>query len=148
MYIDEKTNEAKKYDVNIKKPKKWELPQSIPLRYLLSVYHRLHLSNMENKTAMNEKGEKTIYQFQVGFMLNPVLNIKKAFKEKSEINMEKYFSGTTMTPVRKVLKKRNTRVISLLMFNENIKNMIFKVLSPIVYCIMENYVCVDYLCCP
>ena len=26
--------------------------------------------------------------------------------------------------------------------------MVFKVLSSIVYCIMDNYICFDYLCCP
>ena len=49
--------------------------------------------------------------------------------------------------VSKLLKKVNTRVLSLLMFYENRKNIIFKVLSSIVYCIMENFVFVDYLCC-
>ena len=51
-------------------------------------------------------------------------------------------------PVIKVLQKGNTRVLLLLMFYENRKNMKFKVLSSIVYCIMENFVYVDYLCCP
>ena len=94
------------------------------------------------------KREKKIHQFQVGYMLNPELNINKAFKEKVESNLAKSFSGTTMTLVRKVLKKGNNHVLSLLMFYENRKNMIFKVLSPIFYYIMDNYVCVDYLCSP
>ena len=38
-------------------------------------------------------------------MLNPKLNINKAFKEEVESNLEKSFRGTTMTPVRKLLKK-------------------------------------------
>ena len=80
-------------------------------------------------------------------MLNPELNSNKAFKE-NEINMENYFRGATMMPVRKVLQKGNTRVISLLIFDENRKIMIFKVLSSIVYCIMEKFVCVNYLSCP
>ena len=33
------------------------------------------------------------------------------------------------------------------MFIENIKNTISKVLSSVVYCIMESYACDDYLCC-
>ena len=53
-----------------------------------------------------------------------------------------------MTPIRKVLRKENTRVLSLLVFYENIKNMIFKVLSSVVYYIIDKYVCVDYMCCP
>ena len=36
MSINGKINQAKKYDVNINKSKKWELSQSIPLRCLLS----------------------------------------------------------------------------------------------------------------
>ena len=34
------------------------------------------------------------------------------------------------------------------MFDENRNKMILKVLRSIVYCTMDNYVCVDYLCCP
>ena len=52
-----------------------------------------------------------------------------------------------MIPTRKVLRKDNTHVISLLMFYENIKKMIFMVLISVVYCIMDNYFCDDYLCC-
>ena len=74
-----KINEANKYDLNINKSKEWELSQSIPLRYLLSAYHSLTFQHMTNKMAMNEK-EKTVYQFQVGYMLNPELNINREFK--------------------------------------------------------------------
>ena len=79
------------------------------------------------------------YQFQVGYMLNPEFNSNKEFKEQVEINLEKFFSGETMTPVRKVLQKGNTRVLSLLMFYKNRNKIKFKVLSSIVYCIMENF---------
>ena len=33
------------------------------------------------------------------------------------------------------------------MFYENMNNMIFKLLSSVVYCIINNYGCADYLCC-
>ena len=55
MSIDEKTNIAKKYDVNIKTYKKWNFSESITWRYLLSAYHRLHLWYMSNKMVINEK---------------------------------------------------------------------------------------------
>ena len=35
----------------------------------------------------------------------------------------------------------------MLYIYENRKNMIVKVLSSVVVCIIENYVCADYLCC-
>ena len=56
------------------------------------------------------------------------------------------FDKLTMVPTRKVLKKDNTGVISLLMFYEDIKTMIFKVLGSVVYFIMYNYLCDDYMC--
>ena len=53
-----------------------------------------------------------------------------------------------MMPVIKMVLKGNTHVPSLLMFYENRKSVIFKVLSYIVYCIMDKYSYVDYLCFP
>ena len=58
MSIDLKINEAQKDDVNISKSVKWGLSQSITLQYLLSAYHCLPLSNMENNMVINEKEEK------------------------------------------------------------------------------------------
>ena len=78
-------------------------------------------------------------------MLNTGSNINKAFTEKIEINMVLNFSYKIMTHIRKVLKKENTRVIPYLMFSDNINNMIFKVLISVVYCIIDNYLCADYL---
>ena len=53
-----------------------------------------------------------------------------------------------MMPIRRVSRKENTCVISLLVFCENRKSAIFKLLSSVVYCIMENYICAYYLCSP
>ena len=52
----------------------------------------------------------------------------------------------TMITIRKVLRKENTFVISIPMFHENINNMIFKVLSSVVYFIIKHYLCADHLC--
>ena len=51
-------------------------------------------------------------------MSDTELNSNKALKEQVEINLQKYFSGATIIPIRKVLQKRNTRVISIMMFYE------------------------------
>ena len=45
-----------------------------------------------------------------------------------------------------MLNKYSTRVLALLMFYENRKTTIIKVLGSIIYCITESYICVDYLC--
>ena len=78
-------------------------------------------------------------------MLKPELKINKAFKEQVESNLEKTFSSTTMRHIIKVLRKDSTCVISLMMLYENRKNVIFMLLSSVVYCIIYNYVCVGYL---
>ena len=81
-------------------------------------------------------------------MLNPGLNINKVFIEQLKIHMDLTFSSKTMIPIRIVLRKDNNRVLSLFMFDENRKNIIFKVISSVVYYIIKNNVCADYLCCP
>ena len=51
-----------------------------------------------------------------------------------------------MVPIRILLSKENTCVLSLMIFYENRKSMVFKVLGSVGYGIMDNYVCADYLC--
>ena len=62
--------------------------------------------------------------------------------------MEKKFSSTKMTPIRRVLKKDITRVLSLKMFYENRNKHDVQGIGFSCFCIMDNYVCVDYLGCP
>ena len=59
--------------------------------------------------AMNENGI-LFYQFQVGYMLNPGFNINKALREKVESYLDFNFSSKTIMPIRKVMRKDNTRV--------------------------------------
>ena len=74
-------------------------------------------------------------------MLNTGLNISKAFREQVEINLDLIFFSKTM-------RKDKTRFLSLLMLYENMQNIIFKVLSSVVYCIINKYACDDYNCYP
>ena len=139
--------EAKKEDVKIKKYEKWKYcERSTPLQYLCSMYHPVPLCHGDNKMVMNEKENKTNHQFQVGYMLNPGLNTNREFREQVEINLDLVFSSKTMIPIRIVLRKENTRVLSPMMFHENKKNIIFKVFISVVYFIIKYYVCSDYLC--
>ena len=57
------------------------------------------------------------------------------------------FSYKVMIPIITFLRKYNNWVLSLMMFYENIRNVIFKVLSSVVYCIINNCLCADYRCC-
>ena len=79
-------------------------------------------------------------------MLNTGLNINNEFREQVEINMYQNFGYKKKISIKRVPRKENTCVISLLMFYEKRKNIILKVSSSVVYCITGYYVCDDYLC--
>ena len=51
-----------------------------------------------------------------------------------------------MLPIKMVLKKYNRRVLSHLMFYENINTTTFKVMGSLIYCIMVKYLCVYFQC--
>ena len=63
--------------------------------------------------------------------------------------MNNKFGPSTQPSIRSTLSKNNTRVLELLMFYETIKNPkeAFKVLSCVIYSIINNYVCIDYIAC-
>ena len=68
--------------------------------------------------------------------------------------MEKYmytkFGGIKQPFIKTKLSKKNTRALELIMFYEtrgyNLKKY-FRVSSCVVYSIIENYVCIDYIDC-
>ena len=80
--------------------------------------------------------------------MNTNLNMKKVFREQVKVCMKTTFSTSTMTQSSKILLKPNTRVLALVMFNENrggnAKEM-FRVLNCVIYKSIINYVCIDYL---
>ena len=61
--------------------------------------------------------------------------------------MKTTFSTSTMTHISKILLKPNTIVLALGMFFDNRKNAkkVFIVLSCVIYKIISNYFCIDYL---
>ena len=80
-------------------------------------------------------------------MINPTLNINKSFKEKITNCMKTTFGAITQPHIRTILEKNNTRVLALVMFYEKRKNPknVFRVLSYVIYTIIRNYICIDYL---
>ena len=58
--------------------------------------------------------------------------------------MGTFFSGAMTKGIKNVLKRENTHVIEILMFNKNIKILFFELLGSIIYDIIENYFCLDF----
>ena len=61
--------------------------------------------------------------------------------------MKTTFGAITQAHISKILAKKNTRVLALLTFYETRKTpkKVFKVLSCVIYTIIRNYICIDYL---
>ena len=61
--------------------------------------------------------------------------------------MKTTFGSITQTHISKISAKQNTRMLAISIFYETRKNpkKVFKVFSCVIYIIISNYVCIDYL---
>ena len=82
------------------------------------------------------------------YMLNLHLNMNKGFKDQVKTFLSNTFGADTNRHINKTPMNRYTRVLALLVFYEhgtfNPRKM-FKVLSCVIWTIIERYVCIDYL---
>ena len=86
------------------------------------------------------------YQSQVGCMSYSNLEHNDAFKDQIEFFLSPQFDYKPSVQMRKKLKHYNIYVIAMIIFYENRKSSIFKLLGVTVYFFLEKYVCGDYLC--
>ena len=124
---------------------KYNYFELITIQNLLSSYHSVPLWHIyKNMMLYIFKTEKlhsfkwVICLIQAWIMIS-CLNIKL---KKNELNIWQKNNYS----YQKVLKKDNSCFFSLMIFRENRKTTIFKVLGLVIYCIMDNYLCVGYLC--
>ena len=93
------------------------------IQSLLGTNHCLPLSYMATSYIWIEETNKRINEFSIGCMMNSNLSINKAFKDQVKLCMKTTFSTSTMTHISKILLKPNTRVLAVVMFFYNRKNM-------------------------
>ena len=82
-------------------------------------------------------------------MYNPTLHTNKVFKDEVKACLGNTFGADTNKHINNILLKNNTRVIALTVHYEHgtfKTRKLFKVLSYVIYTIIERYVCIDYLC--
>ena len=88
--------------------------------------------------------------FTIGYMLNTTLNVNKVFRDQVGKLLKDAFHPGNMSGINNVLKKESTCVISLVIFYENITTnpmKVFRVLIFVLYYVIDNYVCIEYICC-
>ena len=117
------------------------------IQSLLGTNHCIPLSHMAKSYIWLEETNQCINEFSIGYTMNPNLIMNKVFRYQVKVCMKTTFNTSTMTNISKILLKPNKRVLALVMFFEKRKNAkkIFRVLSCVIYTIIRNYVCIDYL---
>ena len=94
--------------------------------------------------------DETINQFSIGYMINPSLNCNRVFIVQVENFLSVSFASSKMETIRDFLKNKNTCVIDTIMtYDKNGGNVktVYRVLSCVVYYLIDNYVCNNYLLC-
>ena len=77
----------------------------IPLFLLLGVNPCLPLMNMSKICVYINSIEKHINEFEIGYMVNPTLNVKKEFREQVDKFSKEAFRPSNMSGIRNVIKK-------------------------------------------
>ena len=118
------------------------------MEYVLGANCRMPLLHMSNRKIWIEETNQRINEFSFAYMFYPVLHTKKVFRYQVKACLNNTFGADTNKHINKTLMKRDTRVLALVVFYElgnfNPSN-VFKVLSCILYKIIDRYVCIDYL---
>ena len=117
---------------------------------IVGVNHRLPILHMSKIMVHIYTKEKTIHQFAIGYMINPSLHINRIFIEQFQKCLGCYFSINTIKTIRDCLLKKNKYVMALINIYENngkYTRTVYRVLSCVVYTLIDNYVCIDYLLC-
>ena len=87
--------------------------------------------------------------FSFAYMCNPHLHINEMFTKQVKACLSKTFGDDTNKQINLIMKQPNTRVFALIMIYEQGQNQTekrFKVLSCVIYTMIDKYVCIDYLC--
>ena len=135
-------------DKKVKAKVKWNQINLISMESLLGSNCRIPLLHMSKRKVYIEITNERINEFSFAYMCNPHLYRHKVFTEQLKICLSSTFGADTIKRINLILKIPNTRVIALIMIYElgsysTIK--VFKVLSCVVYTMIDKYVCIDYL---
>ena len=125
---------------NIQTKDKWNQLNLMDIQSLLWTNHRLPLSHTARNYIWLEETNQRINGFSIGYIMNPNLSMKKAFREQVKVCMRTTFSTSTITHISKIPLKPNTRVLELVMFFENRKKYakkMFRVLCCVIYKIIK-----------
>ena len=110
--------------------------------------NRLPLFNMAKRFIWINETKQRINELTIGCIINPGLNVNKAFREQGKKFMNTTFGEITQPFIKATLAKNNTSVLALVMFYKTrAEKKYFRVFSCVICTIIKNYFCIDYLAC-
>ena len=127
---------------------KWNQLNLLNMKYMLGANCRMPLLHMSKIYTWFEETNQRINEFYIVYMINKNLYRNRSFKYQLKVCFKHTFGPYTISHINKALQKKNTRVLALVIFYENGKTIIrklFRVLSCVIYTIIDKYVCIDYL---
>ena len=128
---------------------KWNQLYLLSMDSVLGGNCRIPLINMSKRKFYIEETNERMNEFYFAYMCNPTLYRHKVFKEQMKLCLNNTFGADTIKQINVILKRPNTRVIAFIFNYEHGRystRKMFKVLSCVVYTIIDKYVCIDYLC--
>ena len=136
------------FNKKIETKDKWNQLYLLSMESVLGVNCRIPLLHMSKRKFYIEITNERINEFSFAYMCNPTAYKHKVFKDQVKSCLGNTFGADTNKHINEILLRPNTRVIALIVNYEHgsfstIK--MFKVLSCVIYTIIDKYVCIDYL---
>ena len=117
---------------------------------ILGVNHRLPILHISKRMVNIYTTGKTISPFAIGCIINTSIDFNNEFRTQVETFLVDYCSMKTMKTIKSILMKKNKFVMALIMIYENngkIPKQLYRVVSCVVYNVIDNCVCIEYLLC-
>ena len=148
IVIYEKNLPAEDYiNKTIETKYKWNKINVLSMESMLGVNCCITLLHMSKRKNWIEETNQRINEFSFGCIFIPTLYSNKVSREQVKSMFKNTFGTDNNKNIHKTLQKQNTRVLALVVFYElgNINpRKIFKVLSCVIYTIIDRYVFIDY----
>ena len=129
---------------------KWEIPNIIPLISIVGINCRITILHMSKIMVHCYTTDENIHQSSIHCMINPSLKFNNALKTQVEECLSVSFFSRIMKTIENNLMKNNTYFIILIMIYQNngeITKRLYRVLRCVVYSLIDNYFCIEYLSC-
>ena len=126
----------KHQDVKVMSTKQFKSCESVSLKNILSVNALVPILHMLWRIVKHIFKNKMLTKFQVGYFLLPSWKQKQGFQITSGKLLRRIFWLSNVTGYEKVMKTNHNCALALLMFYENRKQIVYKLLGVVLYCII------------